>query len=184
MNEAQIHLALNHVSLFFSLLGGIILLLGFFTKNESYKTLSLYLLIAAAILTAPVYLTGEGAEEIVEKIPGVNESTIKAHEEMAETALVVIIITGVLALGSLIFKQKANIGKYFALGTIILAFASFGTMAQTAHLGGLIRHPELSGNTATNVQENNNAYGVQENDTTATVEKAVKESKQKDDDND
>ena len=73
MNSAQIHLALNHVPLFLSILGAAILILGIIKKNESFKNLSLYLLVAAAIFTAPVFLTGEGTEELVERLPGVNE---------------------------------------------------------------------------------------------------------------
>lgn len=143
MNAAQIHLALNHAPLFLSLIGGLLLILGMIRKNDSFKSVSLYMLVAAALFTAPVFLTGEGTEELVEKAAGVTESAIEQHEEMAKIALVVIIITGVLALAGLFLRKKETIGK--ALMTILVLFSlgSFGTMAQTAHLGGLIRHTEL-----------------------------------------
>ena len=66
MNAAQIHLALNHAPLFLSIIGGGILILGMIKKNESFKNLSLYFLIAAALFTVPVFLTGEGTEVLVE----------------------------------------------------------------------------------------------------------------------
>ena len=62
MNAAQIHLALNHAPLFLSVIGGGILILGMIQKNETIKTLSLFLLLAAALFTIPVFLTGEGTE--------------------------------------------------------------------------------------------------------------------------
>jgi len=51
MNAAQIHLALNHAPLFLSVIGGGILLAGLFRKNDSYISLALYFLIAAALFT-------------------------------------------------------------------------------------------------------------------------------------
>jgi len=149
MNAAQIHLALNHVPLFLSIIGGGILILGLIKKNESFKTLSLYFLVAAALFTAPVYLTGEGTEELVEKLPGVTEHAIEEHEEMAKISLIIIIITGVLALVGLFLRKNATAARFIFGGALLLSLASFGTMAKTAHLGGLIRHSEIQASTAT-----------------------------------
>ncbi|MEQ1678685.1 MAG: DUF2231 domain-containing protein [Chitinophagaceae bacterium] len=148
MNAAQIHLALNHAPLFLSIIGGGILILGMIKKNESFKTISLYMLVAAAIFTVPVYLTGEGTEELVEHLPGVNEATIEKHEEMAKISLIIIIITGAIALIGLLLRKNAAVAKLAFVGAIFLSLASFGTMAQTAHLGGLIRHSELQAGAA------------------------------------
>src|SRR6188474_343966 len=109
MNASQIHLALNHVPLFFSIIGGLVLIYGFIRKNESIKILSLYFMIMAALFIIPVYLTGEGTEEMVEKLPGVSERMIEEHEEMAKIGLVIIIITGVAALSALVLKKKTTL---------------------------------------------------------------------------
>lgn len=152
MNASQIHLALNHVPLFFSLIGGAILLYGFIKKSDSIKIMSLYFMIAAALFTIPVYLTGDGTEEMVEKLPGVSESMIHEHEEMAEIGLIIIIITGIAALGSLVLKKKALLLKIGLILSVILSFASFGVMAQTAHLGGQIRHNEIRNGTVVSTE--------------------------------
>lgn len=149
MNEAQIHLALNHAPLFLSAFGGALLILGMIRKNNSFKQLSLYLMVLAAILTAPVFLTGEGTEEMVENIPGINETMIEQHEDMAKIALIIICIGGAVALIGLLFKKNAALSKLVFVSVLFLSIASFGTMAQTAHLGGLIRHSELQNGTAT-----------------------------------
>lgn len=150
MNAAQIHLALNHVPLFLSLIGGGILLLGMIRKNESFKNLSLYFLIAAALFTIPVFLTGEGTEELVEHLPGVNENAIEEHEEMAKISLIIIGIMGGLALIGLFIKNKASMIRILFSGLVLLSLGSFITMAQTAHLGGLIRHSEIQSGLTTN----------------------------------
>ena len=155
MNAAQIHLALNHAPLFLSALGGVILIIGMIRKNESFKVLSLYLLAAAAIFTIPVFLTGEGTEELVEHLPGVSENSIEKHEEMAKISLIVIAISGVAALAGIFLRKKASMAKVVFALCLVLSLASFGTMAQTAHLGGLIRHSELqAGNPATDANGN------------------------------
>jgi uncharacterized membrane protein len=181
MNAAQIHLALNHVPLFLSLLGGGILILGMIRKNESFKTLSLYMLVAAALFTAPVFLTGEGTEELVEHLPGVNEQAIEKHEDMAKISLIIIIITGVVGLLSLLLKKNAAISKIALSVAVLLSLASFGTMAQTAHLGGMIRHSEMQNGSIKNAEGNANEEGDEEksksdNAAPEPQEKEVKDS--------
>ena len=170
MNSAQIHLALNHMPLLLSLLGGILLIIGMIKKNASFKSLSLYLLVAAALFTAPVYLTGEGTEEMVEHLTGVNESAIEKHEDMAKITMVIIAITGAISLIGLFLQKNIRFSKLILGITLVLSFASFGTMAQTAHLGGLIRHSELQNGS------------VSENDMNNEGNKTDKRNIEKDDD--
>ncbi len=157
MNAAQIHLALNHAPLFLSVIGGGLLVLGMIKKNELLKTLSLYMMVAAALFTAPVFLTGEGTEELVEKAAGVTESAIESHEEMAKISLVVIIITGIMALAGLFTRKKESLSRFVLMAVVLLSLASFGSMAQTAHLGGLIRHSELQNAPAPGSEQQNNS---------------------------
>ncbi|MBK8951738.1 MAG: hypothetical protein IPM85_04855 [Chitinophagaceae bacterium] len=153
MNSAQIHLALNHAPLFLSATGGLILILGYIRKNEDFKRLSCYFLIAASLFTIPVFVTGEGTEELVEHLPGVNEAAIEKHEDMAKISMVIIALTGVVALAGLFLRKNNILRKFIIAGAVFLSLASFGTMAQTAHLGGLIRHAELGNGSQKNPQE-------------------------------
>lgn len=173
MNAAQIHLALNHVPLFLSVIGGGILIFGMIKKNESFKTLSLYLLVAAALFALPVFFTGEGTEELVEKLPGVQEAAIEKHEDMAKAALAVIIAGGVIALAGLFFQRNRTAGRIIFIAALILSLASFGVMAQTAHLGGLIRH---------NSELNSSQQGATDQQNKANTNESEKErSDEKDD---
>lgn len=178
MNAAQIHLALNHAPLFLSILAAILLAFGLIKKNSSIATLSLYLMVAAAILTTPVFLTGEGTEELVENLPGVSENAIEKHEAMAKIALALIVATGVAALIAILLKSKERIWKAALVIAMLLSLFSFVAMAQTAHLGGLIRHSELQ-NSATGTIENR----PESHATDSAGKKSTKEEK-KDEDND
>jgi uncharacterized membrane protein len=154
MNPSQVHLALNHAPLFFSISGGIILLYGMIKKNEHIQRLSFFFLVAGALLTIPVFLTGEGTEEMVEKLPGVSENLIEEHEEMAKIALGIILATGAGALLSLFFHKNPAMNRFFLWSCLLLSLASFGAMSQTAHLGGQIRHTEIRTGAEASSKEN------------------------------
>lgn len=147
MNAAQIHLALNHAPLFLSIIGGGILIIGMIRRIDTLKITSLWLLAAGAVLALPVYFTGEGTEELIGHLPGANENMIERHEEMAKISLMVIAVTGLSAIAGLLMRKKGA-AKIVMIVTVTLSLASFVTMAQTAHLGGLIRHSEIQNNSA------------------------------------
>jgi hypothetical protein len=48
-----------------------------------------------------------------------------------------------VALAGLFSAGKAGLYRVLLVTAVVLSLASFGAMAQTAHLGGLIRHTEL-----------------------------------------
>jgi uncharacterized membrane protein len=143
MNSSQIHLALTHVPVILSFIGLVILIISFFKKNSTLTNTSFYILLAAGLFTLPVYFTGEGAEEIVEDMPGVTKQLIGQHEEFAGIALITIAISAVIALAGILFKRRDQLLRVIKLTTLFFALASSAAMAQTAHLGGQIRHSEI-----------------------------------------
>ena len=143
MNATQIHLALTHVPVILSFTGLVILIISYFKKNETLAKTSFYILLLAGLFTIPVYLTGEGTEEVVEKLPGVSESIIEEHEEFAGIALVIISIGGVIALAGLVLNRFPGLTRIVKIMALLFAFGSAAAMARTAHLGGQIRHSEI-----------------------------------------
>ena len=151
MTSVQLHLALTHVPVILSIIGLMMLIVSFFINNNTVTKISYILLLVAAIAAIPVYLTGEGTEEAVEHLPGISESIIEEHEEVAKLGLIAIIGAGILSLGSLI-AQKWQAGvRVIRVAVLIAALITGGLMVQTAHLGGQIRHSEIrNGNVASN----------------------------------
>ena len=101
-----------------------------------------------ALLTVPVYLTGEPAEETVESLPGVSKAIIEQHDGAAAYAFTGVIVTGVAALGGLIYFRKARLLPVW-YGSLLIACSLVvgGLMAWTANLGGQIRHTEIRSGT-------------------------------------
>jgi membrane protein YqaA with SNARE-associated domain len=134
-------------------MGSLVLVHGIVTKSTQTKIAAYNLLILSAIGAVAAYLTGEGAEETVEKIPGISESAIEEHGEFAKYAMIALIVTGVTALASLLFTlRKSSITVALANVTLVIALISFGLMARTGYQGGQIRHTELSTSTSNSAQ--------------------------------
>jgi hypothetical protein len=147
MNYAHIHLILNHIPALAMMFGLLILIYGFLRKSTEVKQTALGIFVLAALMTIPVYLTGEPAEEIVENLAGVSEAFIESHEDSALYALVLMQFAGTLALLNLIFFRRKFATKLLII-TMLSSFFAVGSILWTANLGGKIRHPEIRGNSA------------------------------------
>lgn len=145
MNQTHIHLLITHLPIFGSILGGLVLAHGLWTKSNQTKIASYNLFIIASIGAAIAYLTGEGAEETVENIQGVVEATIKQHEEFALFALLSLILLGVASIiGLFLTLRKSPLTRTVAITILFISLISFGLVARTGYLGGQIRHTEIS----------------------------------------
>lgn len=148
MNEVHWHLVVNHLPIIFPIVGLIVIITGLFSKSEAVKRTA-YMIFTLGALSAIVAMnTGEGAEEIVEKISGVSESYIETHEESAETFSVLSYILGGFSLLGLwaSFKQK-SFSNIISIVTLVFALVVLFFGKQTGTTGGEIRHTEIrSGN--------------------------------------
>ncbi|GAB3237281.1 hypothetical protein GCM10027346_28680 [Hymenobacter seoulensis] len=140
MNEAHLHLVLNHAPILGTLFGLVVLAFGIVRHDAILSKTGLISLVVAAVLCLPTQLTGEGAEEVVEHLPGISHQLIHAHEEAAELGFWALELTGALALVALLNKTRPRL---FRLAVLAGAILSFGLLARAGNLGGQISHPEL-----------------------------------------
>lgn len=161
MNTSQIHLALTHLPVVLSLVGMIMLVVSLLRKNPVLTRTSFYLLFFAGLAALPVFFSGEGAEEAVENFPGVSESLIEKHEDVAKIALFAIVATALVALAGLLRFSIGALARPVRILVLLLAVFSSVMLAQTAHLGGQIRHTEIRSGAGGNTAQ---PGAVQEND--------------------
>jgi uncharacterized membrane protein len=147
MNDAHVHLVVNHFPIIGTLFGLGILLAGIFMKNKIIKNIAYVLFLVAGIFAAVSMTTGEGAEEIAEKLPSVTDQIIHEHEEMAEKLAIVLYALGLISLIGLYLNSK-NYTKATLLSYIAVVIAIVGVMLgkQTGTTGGEIRHTEIRAN--------------------------------------
>jgi uncharacterized membrane protein len=111
-------------------------------------------LIISSIGAIVAYVTGEEAEETVEKIQGISENIIEAHSDFAIYALVSLSILGVASLiGFFLELKKSPFSRATSIIAFIISLVSFGLVARTGYLGGQIRHTEIYSASPSQIQK-------------------------------
>jgi uncharacterized membrane protein len=144
MNDAYLHLILNHFPIFSVLFGLLILLWGLFKKNIPFQKLAMVLFIVGAVTSYVAVETGEGAEDVIEDyVPSISHDLIHDHEEAAEIAMWFSFVTGGISLLGLFVVGKDHRYEKVLTGVLVVAaIAASGMLMYTAYEGGKIRHPE------------------------------------------
>jgi uncharacterized membrane protein len=144
MNDAHLHMVVNHFPLIGPILGMGVLIAGLILRNNSVKNTAYFLFIVAAVFAAFSMGTGEGAEEIAEKLPSVTKQIIYEHEEYAEKLAILLYVLGVFSLVALYLNFKRNskekIVSFFILGIGII---SLFFVQKVGTSGGQVRHTEI-----------------------------------------
>jgi uncharacterized membrane protein len=154
MNAAHLHLLLNHLPIFGLMFGTVWLLVAIVLKKNALRDAALLTLFVVAIFTIPAYLTGEGAEEIVEDAYNRNRAALHEHEEAAMPALILTLLAGAAGIVAWVmnYRGKAAFLNWVTLG---LAIASIVLMARVGNLGGQVSHPEIGGTAASQTMDQN-----------------------------
>lgn len=162
MNDAHLHMVVNHFPIIGTIFGLGILITGIVLKNKTVKTVAYVIFIIAALFGAFSMGTGEGAEELVEDMPSVGKQIIHEHEELAETFALLLYIIGAFSILSIYFSiKKIVFEKYTSLLVVVLALVAVFFAKQVGTSGGEIRHTEIRAN-ATTVGEVQNASGSEQ----------------------
>ncbi len=165
MNDAHLHMVVNHFPIIGTIFGLGILIAGIFIKNTVIKNVAYILFVIAAIFAAVSMATGEGAEEIAENLPSVTDQIIHEHEEMAEKLALVLYALGAISLLGLYLNFKKH-SKAAAVSYIALVVAVIGVFLgkQTGTTGGEVRHTEIRANVSSTTAIDQNGTVTEEGD--------------------
>jgi len=159
MDATHLHLVLAHFPIIGIIIGTAILASGLIFKNTAIQKVALATFIVMALLTIPVFLTGEESGETVENLAGVSEQLIENHEELAEKAIWLMgILAGLSLIAYYAIVKKFSFAKAITWITLIVSLANFGLFAQVGNLGGQIRHSEIR--TESNINQNQKGNSV------------------------
>lgn len=144
MSGVHLHLLLNHVPIIGTVGSLLLLIVAMWQKSDDVRRVALGAFVVVALLTIPVYLTGDPAEEAVRGLPGVEKSMIHEHEEAAMFGLISASISGVVALVALVVERKRPVMyRRLNITLLIVALWSTSVLARVSYLGGLVRHTEI-----------------------------------------
>lgn len=144
MNQAHLHLLVNHLPIVGSLFALVLLGAGLLRRNASLIQAGLVAVVAAGVLCVPAQLTGGGAAAVVHDMPRVSRALIQTHAQAAEWGFWAVESAAALALfGLLLLKNASPHARRLAWLALAVAALSFGLLARAGSLGGLIGHPEI-----------------------------------------
>lgn len=151
MNDAHLHLLVNHLPIIFPLVGIIILIIGFLSKSEALKRTSYVIFIIGAITAFLSMYTGDGAEHIILKLDSNAKTFIHPHEDAADLLAITSYILAALSLVSLwsSFKNK-SFAKIASIVTLLFAAVVFFYATKTGTTGGEIKHTEIRSDAVSN----------------------------------
>ncbi|ESU22864.1 hypothetical protein FEDK69T_17670 [Flavobacterium enshiense DK69] len=144
MNDAHLHLVLNHLPIIIPIIGLLVMLGGFIFRSEAVKQTAYFIFILGAITTFPTFKTGGGAKEVVEHLQGVEKKFIKTHIQAAKTFAMLSYALGVFSLLGIWanYKQK-SFSNILSIATMVFSIIVLFFAKQTGTTGGEIRHLEI-----------------------------------------
>ncbi len=149
MNGAQLHLLVNHLPVLGVPFGLLLGAYGLARREEAVTKAALGVLVLAALFAYVSMWSGDGAEHILKRlVAGIDRHSIHEHEEWAERAAYAAYAAGLLALVTLGLSWGKVLRRGLAVATVALALVPAGLLVWSGHLGGEIRHTELSGQAA------------------------------------
>ena len=143
-NLTHIHLLLNHVPTVGTTVALALLIVAFIRRDEGLKLVGLEVLFAIALLTLPAYMTGVAAFQKLRNQPGISETAMRLHQDVALFGFTWMEFAGFI--GWVALWQARRRGRA-AAGMVVAATAltivALVVMARAANLGGDIHHPEI-----------------------------------------
>lgn len=148
MNLAHIHLAICHVPVVGQIFACVGLAIAVFRNDLTLNRWILALAIFVGLSALPVTWSGEKAEDQISGMPEVSSEIsmdlIDAHEEAAETAMTLTLVTaGIASLGIVASFLRPGVCRALTVLTLLAGLTASGFLAHAANLGGQIRHTEI-----------------------------------------
>lgn len=141
----HVHLLINHVPTVGTAIAIALLILTIVRKHDAIRRVSLELFCVVALLTLPAYLSGLGSQiRLEEQLPDISVALMQRHHDAAVLSSILMLLTGAFSwLGLWQFRRITRQTRFNLGAVLVLSLLTMVTMAQTAAIGGEIRHPEI-----------------------------------------
>jgi uncharacterized membrane protein len=141
MDASHLHLLANHLPAAFGFIALLVAVVGLIGKNSSIKKLALGLIVLTALSAGTAYFTGKSADIYDDSFA--QHERLERHEALGQTAWIVSICSGVVALLGLgLSKRMQDVPSLVLVPTLVLHCVVLFLFVKTANMGGQIFHPE------------------------------------------
>jgi hypothetical protein len=141
-----LHLMLNHIPIFGTIVLFFLFAHAIIYKKDHLVKVYLWFFALTALITIPVFLTGDPSSEYLKTFfPGVNSELIESHETFGYLSLIIILVLGASGLIALrVYKLKEIIPAWFKYSFLVVSFICVLIISWTGKTGGEIRHNEIT----------------------------------------
>jgi hypothetical protein len=144
MSGVHLHLLLNHIPVLGTIGALLLLIFALWSKSADIRRAAMGGFVLIALLTIPVYMTGDAAKDAVRGLPGVTRPLVQEHEDAALFAMISASLTGVIALFAMFMeKRRPQMARPLTIAVLIVALWSTSVLVRVSYLGGLVRHTEI-----------------------------------------
>jgi uncharacterized membrane protein len=144
LNAAHLHLILNHIPILGSIFITVLFIVALIYHNVFLQKVSLWFLVVVALFTAAAYLTGDKSQDLVQNLPGVSDTMLHLHERAALFGLLLMFVTGIIALaGAFFYRRKPKLPRFLLTAVLVILLLNSGVFAYIGFLGGQILHSEI-----------------------------------------
>jgi uncharacterized membrane protein len=144
LNAAHLHLMLNHIPILGSIFITVLFIIALIYRNVFLQKVSLWSLAVVALFTAATYITGDKSQDLVQNLPGVSDTMLHLHEQAAKIGLLLMFVTGIIALGGAFFyRHKPKLPRFLLTVVLVILLLNSGVFTYIGFLGGQILHAEI-----------------------------------------
>lgn len=162
MNQAHLHMILNHFPIIGLIFGIGVLFYGIIKRHTILVNTAYVMFIICMILAKATMITGEGAEEMAEEL-GISHDLIHKHEEFAETYMKALYALGIISILGLVANvKKHSKALIISFVIMILAIGSAALSISVGTSGGEIRHSEIRENVANEASDTQSENQIEE----------------------
>lgn len=140
MNATKLHLILNYYPAIAMVIGALLLAGGYWRKSDKLKNAALKVLVATAVFTFAVYVTGEIAASAEGTYTGATADSLSRHKSFARPAFLLIELTGIAALlGLMMMRRGSNKARSSVMAAFILSIVTSGVVLTTVYFGRQVK---------------------------------------------
>lgn len=140
-----LHVILVHVPVILAPLGAFVLIMAIKSHSRREFKFAYSLILISTALSGLAYFTGPLAAEFLDPITSISQDALENHALWGRIAFTLMMMAGAGALIPILnYLQEEEPHPLLVYAVLTLTMLSFAMLVWTAHLGGLLRRPELA----------------------------------------
>ena len=143
MNGAQLHLLMVHLPVVGMLAALALMTVAVMRRSEAMVRTAIAFAVIGTVFAAPAYFSGPSAMEVARSFAPIDEHLVEQHAIAAKAAFFASVLLAAIAVKVWWDSTDRETGTVTRIGLLAGLLVIAWLMAWTAHLGGLIRHPEI-----------------------------------------